>query len=154
MASERQEPVASRSVDVVMLGDALGKDDALHSVLPKLAAIVSTDASGIGGWETTAFLRRVFSSNYERVKATATWVIERFTQAESKRIVAVSQARVNNAQANKINAEATAIRAQERRRDQLLEYFTARSIDMAAEEQEGILRVVFMKPDVARHDRP
>ncbi len=126
----------------------------MHSTLPDLAAAVAEDAGGSGGWSTFEFLRRVFSSNCERVLSAASWVIERFTQAESKRIVALSQARLNNAKANRINAEASAIRSQEKRRDELLSYFKARSIDMAAEEQDGILRVVFTKPETEDRTKP
>lgn len=154
MASESQRPAVSDAINIVMLGDALGNDEQLSAALPQICTNIGDDASGSGSWKTIEFLRRVWSdyvsANLGQFAATVSWAVECFTQAESKRIIAISEAKLNNAKANKINAEATAIRAHERRRDELLEYFTARSIDMAAEEQEGILRIVFVKPDAER----
>jgi hypothetical protein len=151
VAIEREQISLEDSVDIVILGDALANDQDLRSAIPSIRTAIVNDSPGGSGKEARELLRRIWSNcvcpNYEKIRTTVLWAVECFTQSESKRIKAISEAKVNNAKANILNAQAAAIRANERRRDELLDYFKSRSIEMAAEQQEGILRIVFRRAE-------
>jgi hypothetical protein len=145
------DDVAVDAVEEVRLGDALARDHILSSALVEIAQEVESKAPGNGGWATVEFLKRSWLDYVQPIirasgKAIAV-AVKRFSDVEVRKILARSQAKINTATADKISAEAEAIRAAEERRDKLLEYILAQDIDMAAEERDGLLRVVFVKPD-------
>lgn len=131
------------------MGDALANDENLVSDLPSLHNEIESDASGSGGWITAEFLKNAWGDYFLPVwkvaRKTFDQAVKRFTNVETRRILARSEAKINQAKAKKIEAEADAIHAASERKNKLLNYLIRQNIDMASEQREDLLRIVFVK---------
>jgi hypothetical protein len=147
----RPEELVKDEIDEVRLGDALAKDENLLAALPSLHETINADASGLGGWFAAEFLKNAWgdyvSPVWKAARKTIDSAVKRFTDIETRRILARSVATVNKATAKKIEAEAEAIIASEERKNKLLEFLINQKIDMASEQREDLLRIVFVKAD-------
>jgi len=146
-----RDELVKEAIDEVRLGDALANDEDLASTLSSLQEAIQSDASGAGGWWTVEFLKNAWADYASPVWRSARkafgQALKRFTDVETRRILARSEAKINQAKAQRIEAEADAIRAVEERRNKLLEFLIRQNIDMAAEQRNDLLRIVFVKPE-------
>jgi len=144
---ERNEDLVADAVEEIQLGDALGQDENLAKALPGMCDQFNSDAKG--GWLAIELLKRMWSdyvvpygSAGKKVFAAA---VKRFTDLEVRKIKARGEAKIDAAKADKIHAEAEAIRGDNARKDKILECLLSQGIEMAAEERDGLLRVAFVK---------
>lgn len=158
MSNDDEDNIDDASFDEIRLGDVNGDDDKLRNHLPAIRKAIDSEASGKSGWFRTEFLLIAWGNYglpvWKAARKIYDHAVKHFTSSEVKIVIARSEAKINNAKASKVDAEAEkilaeaeAIRSAEARKDKLLDFMISKDIDMAAEQRDGILRVVFLKPD-------
>ena len=148
---QNRDEVVKDAIDEIRLGDSLANNQDLLNALSGIGETVEADATGTGGWSTKEFLMTAWCDYaapiWQAARKTIELAAKRFTNIEARKILARSEAKVNQAKAKKIEAEADAIRSAEARKDELLSFLIQQNIDMASEQREDLLRIVFVKPD-------